>query len=117
REALERFLHPLHGGPDSTGWAFGRDVFLSELFAALEELPGVEHVRSLAFQPTVSALPLTFKPAGSPAGSFPVGSTLTTSDGLLAAVLTEPVAAGPPLSTAMVVLLQAGERLQVGDQE
>ena len=38
--ALDTFLHPLTGGPDGQGWAFGRDVFLSELYAAFEAIPG-----------------------------------------------------------------------------
>ncbi len=38
------FLHPLHGGPDGTGWPFGRDVYLSELYALLETVPGVDYV-------------------------------------------------------------------------
>jgi hypothetical protein len=45
--ALQRFLHPLQGGPDGTGWDFGRDVFLSDLAVLLESVPGVDHVRTL----------------------------------------------------------------------
>jgi hypothetical protein len=45
--ALERFLHPLTGGPDARGWPFGRDVYLSDIAATLESLPGVDYVRTL----------------------------------------------------------------------
>jgi hypothetical protein len=42
--ALERFLHPLTGGPAGAGWPFGRDVFISDIAALLEAVPGVDYV-------------------------------------------------------------------------
>lgn len=47
RETVERFLHPLSGGPEGQGWPFGRDVFLSDLAAVLEAVDGVDYVRDL----------------------------------------------------------------------
>jgi Baseplate J-like protein len=44
---LERFLDPLAGGAAGTGWPFGRDVFVSELFAVLEQLDGVDYIPDL----------------------------------------------------------------------
>jgi predicted phage baseplate assembly protein len=46
--ALGRFLHPLTGGPEGTGWRFGRDLYLSDLAALLESLDGVDYVDALA---------------------------------------------------------------------
>jgi hypothetical protein len=45
--ALDRFFHPLTGGPDGQGWPFGRDVYRSEVLQLLDEVPGVDHVLSL----------------------------------------------------------------------
>ncbi len=47
REALERFFHPLTGGPEGRGWPFGRDVYLSDVAAVLESLPAVDYVQEL----------------------------------------------------------------------
>ncbi|MGI5132201.1 putative baseplate assembly protein [Pseudonocardia sp. CA-107938] len=47
RAALDRHLHPLTGGRDGTGWAFGRKPHRSELLAVVEGLAGVDHVRAL----------------------------------------------------------------------
>jgi hypothetical protein len=47
-EALERFLHPLSGGADGTGWRFGRRPHRSDVLAGIESLAGVDHVRALA---------------------------------------------------------------------
>ncbi|MBE2222489.1 MAG: putative baseplate assembly protein [Anaerolineae bacterium] len=57
--ALETFLHPLTGGPEGTGWAFGRDVYLSDVAAVLEAVRGVDYV---------STINLLWK--GSPQGEF-----------------------------------------------
>ena len=46
-ETLEAFFHPLHGGPEGDGWPFGRDVYLSDVAAQLEAVPGVDYVETL----------------------------------------------------------------------
>jgi hypothetical protein len=50
RTALQRFLHPLTGGQDGSGWDFGRRPQRSDLFALLESLGGVDHVHHLAIE-------------------------------------------------------------------
>jgi Baseplate J-like protein len=47
RSVLATFLHPLHGGPDGTGWAFAARPRRSQLIARVEAVDGVDHVRSL----------------------------------------------------------------------
>jgi Baseplate J-like protein len=44
---LNRFFHPLTGGPETTGWPLGRDVFRSEVLQVIDDTPGVDHVVSL----------------------------------------------------------------------
>ncbi len=46
-QALARFLHPVTGGLDRNGWDFGRKPHSSDLYALLEAVPGVDHLRSL----------------------------------------------------------------------
>jgi hypothetical protein len=48
RAALASFLHPLTGGPYGLGWPFGRDVYLSDVAALVESVPGVDFAASLA---------------------------------------------------------------------
>jgi Baseplate J-like protein len=47
RVALEAFFHPVTGGPDGTGWPFGRAVHLSDVAAIVESVPGVDFVQEL----------------------------------------------------------------------
>jgi predicted phage baseplate assembly protein len=49
--ALRGFLHPLTGGLGGTGWDFGRQPFKSDVYALLEPIPGVDHVRTLNLTP------------------------------------------------------------------
>jgi predicted phage baseplate assembly protein len=46
--ALRGFLHPLTGGRDGTGWDFGREPHTSDLHALVSDVPGVDHIRTLA---------------------------------------------------------------------
>ena len=51
-QALSKYLHPLTGGPEGTGWAFGRYPQESNLYSLIEGIAGVDHVTSLTFSPT-----------------------------------------------------------------
>jgi hypothetical protein len=52
--ALRAFLSITRGADDGRGWPLGRRVRLSQLFRVLEDVPGVDHVESLALAPANS---------------------------------------------------------------
>ncbi len=60
-DAITAFLHPLTGGPDGSGWIFGRDVFASEIYRVIEGVPGVDHVQSLLLYGNVAQCRLIFQ--------------------------------------------------------
>jgi hypothetical protein len=45
--ALNQYLHPLKGGLNGEGWAFGQTICRSQLFALLEGVEEVDHVKEL----------------------------------------------------------------------
>jgi predicted phage baseplate assembly protein len=47
RLALEAFLHPLAGGRDGAGWAFGEPVFAAQIARLVESVPGIDHASAL----------------------------------------------------------------------
>lgn len=49
--ALYRHLNPLRGGPDGTGWPFGRAVTYGEVFAVLQRVASVAGVEELRLFP------------------------------------------------------------------
>jgi predicted phage baseplate assembly protein len=55
-DALYRYLNPLRGGAEGTGWPFGRPVQFGEIFAVLQRVPGVSVVEEIRLFP---ANPLT----------------------------------------------------------
>lgn len=51
QDTLTQFLHPLYGGPDGQGWEFGRRPHKSDIYALIEAIPGVDHIRYLKIDP------------------------------------------------------------------
>ena len=43
--SLTRFFHPLRGGQAGTGWIFGRDIYVSEIYELLDSVEGVDYVQ------------------------------------------------------------------------
>jgi len=61
---LQAFLHPLSGGYERTGWDFGRFPCLSDFYALLEAVAGVDHVDNLEL--TLQAKTLLGESTGNP---------------------------------------------------
>jgi predicted phage baseplate assembly protein len=55
REAVEArlfdFINPLIGGTDGNGWPFGRSLFVADVMAVLQTVPGVNFIRSVKLFP------------------------------------------------------------------
>jgi len=78
---LEDFLHPLAGGPDRLGWELGRDVYLSEIFAEIESVPGVDHVEAAQLAGSIQQYVLTLKLTAAPANlTLPATGRVGTFD-------------------------------------
>jgi hypothetical protein len=46
---LNQFLSPINGGPDGTGWPFGRAVYPSEIYQIIDTVEGVDYTTNLSF--------------------------------------------------------------------
>ncbi len=55
-DALYHYFNPVAGGPDGTGWPFGRPVQAGEAYAVLQRVPGVQGVEDVRL---FAANPLT----------------------------------------------------------
>jgi hypothetical protein len=49
--ALNTFFDPLVGGPEGTGWPFGRDVYRAEVMKVVDGVSGVDYVSALDLIP------------------------------------------------------------------
>jgi WD40 repeat protein len=92
-KTLNNFLHPLTGGPEGTGWQFGRDVYVSEVCQVIEGTEGVSHALDVQLIPSIAQQYLTVD--ATPTHSFPVGSIVSTSDHQKSALLAEPIPTNP----------------------
>lgn len=50
-DAVKNFLNAHTGGEDGKGWPFGRNVFISEMYSLLDQLPGVDYVTAITLTP------------------------------------------------------------------
>lgn len=82
--ALRAFLDPLEGGPDGTGWPFGRTVYRTEVMALLAHVPGVSRVTALSLQSGGATAPGAVAGAASCGGNCGgnCGCTSGAGDGL-----------------------------------
>src|SRR5262249_3164652 len=48
RDALNKFLHPLIGGPNGQGWDFGQTLYLSPVAKVIEGTESVEYARRIS---------------------------------------------------------------------
>lgn len=79
-DRLQHFLHPLTGGSTEQGWSFGRQPHLSDLYALLESIPGVDRVDQLEIQPTNAVIdPLTLIYSGQHSVTLTVNSEPQTN--------------------------------------
>ena len=48
---LYRFINPLFGGPDGSGWPFGRDLFVPEVHSCIQSVEGVDYAEEVRIFP------------------------------------------------------------------
>jgi hypothetical protein len=109
-DALKKFLHPLSGGPDATGWVLGRNVFASEIYRVFKEVPGVDHLKSLQLIPSQAQHQIEFASEFVCSEGLAEGSSIVTTDGKKALVA-EPVGAGVSSRSLMIKGFKAGDRI------
>lgn len=47
KDNLKKFLNPITGGPDGSGWPFGRSVYKSEIYELIDNVNGVDYIDTL----------------------------------------------------------------------
>lgn len=50
-EAMYRYFHPISGGPEASGWPFGRPIHVGEVYSVLQRLSGTELVEEVRLFP------------------------------------------------------------------
>ncbi|HSB71328.1 MAG TPA: putative baseplate assembly protein [Candidatus Methylomirabilis sp.] len=115
---LETFLHPLQGGPEGRGWELGRNVYLSEIYAEIEGVEGVDHVRGLRVLVSMQQyrLRLLADPeTGYRTAPFTVtaGSPVSTFDERIKLLLAESLLEKEPLRSIVVSGFKVGDSVNL----
>ncbi|MEG4854340.1 baseplate J/gp47 family protein [Microcoleus sp. B5-D4] len=50
QESIHTFFHPFKGGADGTGWPFGRNIYVSEVYELLDDISGVNYIEIVKLQ-------------------------------------------------------------------
>ena len=58
QQALFEFFHPLTGSPEKLGWEIGQDLYIPDVFAAIQSIPKISYIQELAIG-TVSNGPVS----------------------------------------------------------
>ncbi len=114
---LDAFLHPLNGGPERKGWTLGRDVYLSEVSAEIEQVDGVDHVSAVTMSGSLQQFFLDFSREKDRFRQTPFdlvpGSRVATFDERVRGLLADPVAAGSDIEGLVVFAFKAGDTVSV----
>ena len=109
---LREFLDPLAGGPDRQGWEPGRDVYVSEIAAEIERVPGVDHVDSISLQtPARQQQLLQLGADVTPRWDIPAGSQVSTLDERIKLILGASLPKANPLQRLNVYGLNVGDQV------
>ncbi len=49
--AIANFIHPLRGGYDGSGWPFGRDISVGDIYGVLQKVPGIAYLEVVRLIP------------------------------------------------------------------
>jgi hypothetical protein len=110
-KALDRFLHPLTGGPTAEGWKLGRDVFASEIASVVHAVPGVDYLRSLQLIPSQAQHQIDFTSPWVCPLDLPENALIISRDGRKSALVAESVTAGTELRSLTTKGFKVGDRI------
>ena len=110
-KALDRFLHPLTGGPTAEGWKLGRDVFASEIASVVHTVPGVDYLNSLQLIPSQAQHRIDFTSPFVCPFDLPENTLIVSRDGRKSALLGESVTAGSELRSLTTKGFKVGDRI------
>jgi Baseplate J-like protein len=110
-DTLDRFLHPLTGGPGAEGWKLGRNVFASEIASVIHNVTGVDYLKSLQLIPSQAQHRIDFASPFACRFDLPENTPIALMDGRKSALLAEPVAAGTELRFLTVKGFKVGDHM------
>jgi Baseplate J-like protein len=110
-KALDRFLHPLTGGPNGDGWKLGRNVFASEIASVVHTVPEVDYLKSLQLIPSQVQHRIDFASPFTCQDDLHENTPIILKDRRKSALVAESVAAGTEVRFLPVKGFKVGNRI------
>ncbi|MCL4298013.1 MAG: putative baseplate assembly protein [Anaerolineae bacterium] len=110
---LSEFLHPVKGGPERQGWELGRNVFISEVYAEIEAVPGVDHMEQVELYGSLRQRRLCLEAEYPACFDLPAGSEVSTLDKRIKLRLAETVLKEKALTTLVVYDFKVGDEVAI----
>ena len=115
-DVLDKFLHPLTGGPHGEGWKLGRNVFASEVASVIHTVTDVDYLKGLQLIPSqvqhrIEVAAPFVTPFSLPEGTPVVSMKGQEVDGRKSAVLAETIPAGAEVRFLMLEGFKVGDRI------
>ena len=112
KDELAAFLNPTSGGFNNTGWPFGRDVFISEIYKIIEETEGVAYTKYARLKPEMQIIDISFN-SSEVQESLELGSLITTQNSSFR--LAEPINRGATFVNVIGTGFKAGDVVSITD--
>lgn len=90
-ETLRRYFHPISGGLDGKGWEFGCPAHLSEIYAVIAGIDGVDHITDLHLRASVQSYTLKLNGKTRMAASYFRWNGVKTFNGRIVLALANPI--------------------------
>lgn len=116
-DSLKQFLDPLYGGPDKKGGEFGRNLYVSEVYSVIKNVPGVDYVTDIAIKASVQCFTLDLEMQKErlfkPEASYPRYSAVKSSDNRIIFALAQRLEAKEGVKTLLVKGFKENDRIKL----
>ena len=116
-DKLKKFLDPLYGGQERTGWKLGKNLYISEICSEIKNTSGVDFIKSISINASVQCYTLYLESLQDgpykPAISYPTYSAVKTSDNRIVFALAQKLQANKGVKSLLVRGFRENETLNL----
>ncbi|MFV1950655.1 MAG: putative baseplate assembly protein, partial [Nitrospinota bacterium] len=116
-DRLQRFFHPLHGGPKGNGWDFGRNVYITEIYEVIERVEGVNYVIDAALKASEQIYKVRLDKTILSSYSFPDHSRVSFDRDKIIFSLAEKLPKDKEIDTLKVLGFMEGDRIEIRHED
>jgi hypothetical protein len=113
---LNDFFHPLKGRPDRSGWDFGKQVYISEVYEVIEDIDGVDYVEKLSLKASIQIYKLNLESKFIPEVSYEKNSKVEIRGGKIVCFLAEKAEEKKEITSLTVLGFKEGDKVTISSK-